>query len=109
MSKTEYGDGRDDLGFLSHYIIDMACQDKLQRIKANEKTRKKELLERTCTYKNSLCSSKCICGMPISDFKDGPKYKKFKNKKKVHFAGSNPAATQHQVVQESYKLNRSDT
>ena len=31
MSKAEYGygDDRDDLRFLSHYIIDMACQDKL--------------------------------------------------------------------------------
>ena len=49
ITKAEYQDDRDDLGFLSHYIIDMACQDRLQRFEANEKTREKELLERTCT------------------------------------------------------------
>ena len=55
ITKAEYQDDRDDLGFLSHYIIDMACQDKLKRIEANEKTRGKELLERTCTYKQGSC------------------------------------------------------
>ena len=78
MSKAEYGDHRDELGFLSHYILDMACQDKLQRIEANEKTREKELLERTCTYKSTLCSSECICGMSISDFKGVPNTKNIK-------------------------------
>ena len=88
----------------------MACQNKLQRIEANEKTREKELLERTCTYKSTLCSSECICGMSISDFKDVPNTKKFKKyKKKVHFAGSNPADTQHHKVQQSFNLNRSNT
>ena len=78
ITKAEYQDDRDDLGFLSHYIIDMACQDKLQRIEANEKTREKELLERTCTYTTSLCSSECICGMSISDIKGVPKVKNLK-------------------------------
>ena len=101
MPKAEYGDDRDELGFLSHYILHMACQDKLQRIEANEKTRKKELLERTCTYKNSLCSSECVCEMSISDFKDVPKAKNLKKykQKKVHFAGSNPVDTENPEVQ----------
>ena len=58
MSKAEYGDDRDDLGFLSHCIIDMACQDKLQRIKANEKTSEKELLESKIIlefYRSDVC------------------------------------------------------
>ena len=57
MSKPDYGGERDDLGYLSLYIIEMACENKVNKIETDEVSRQKELLESTCMYKKSCCNS----------------------------------------------------
>ena len=71
--------------------MEMASENILQKKQAGKLTRRKNLIEITCMYRNSCFNSKCICGLWIRDSSstDYKKNQKIKQKE-VCFVESNP-------------------
>ena len=91
----------DDLGYLSHYVIEMACKDKLQIIKDDDKARKKLQAE---IHRRDSCESSCPCELSVPDLTDNPVYKK-----SVHFVGSIPTNIPDPRLRDSFDSSRLST
>ena len=91
----------DDLGYLSHYVIEMACKDKLQIIKDDDKARKKLQAE---IHRRDSCESSCPCELSVPDLTDNLVYKK-----SVHFVGSIPTNIPNPRLGGSFDSSQLDT